>query len=235
MSIIIQNVEKLKEEILVENNKQATRNDLARVAKLMAISFLDYPFMNHSFFQYNFKNQSEQLQFLEKMCFIYAKAIFKHVKILISENQFELSGLAILSEIEQMSISLFDLMRGGLITFSPQLCKKYAIQFIKFFLTEAATLNDKFLNPHTWYLHIFAINPDYQGQKIGSKLMNEGVLSYIRRQQGKYLITSTNTKSALNFYIKNGFELLAQEQLICRGTSKIDKFVIRHNLSEVAQ
>jgi len=209
--------------------KQATRNELENVAKSMAVAFIDYPFiMSHSFFKHNFKNDEDALHFLEEMCFIYVRAIFNKVTIWLDMEQNKIRGLAILSKVENMEVSIGDLMVGGLIQFLPRLCKKYALRFIKFFLKGAAVLSPEFIDSEAWYLHIFAINPNYQGKQVGSKLMNECLFPYIRNQQGSCLATSTNTELALKFYTKNGFELLAKEQLSCHGTGNIDKFIIRH-------
>jgi len=209
--------------------QQAVKNDLKQVAKLMAIAFLDYPFMSHSFFTQNFKTEAEKLVFLEKMCFVYAKAMFPHVKIFMSVSEQEFTGVAIFSEIEKMEISLLDLIRGGLIPFLPQLCKKHAARFISTFLKKAAVLNDKFVKENVWYLHIFATSPAYRGMQVGTELMTN-MLKFIQSRQGKSLVTSTNTEMALKFYVKNGFELIEQEQLIFSGTDKINKFIIRRNL-----
>jgi len=126
-----------------------------------------------------------------------------------------------------------DLIRGGLIAFLPQLCKKYAFDFIKAFLREGAVLDKKYMTANAWYLHIFVTNPNYRGMQVGTRLMSD-MISYIQTQQGESLVTSTNTELALKFYTKNGFELMEHELLAFRGTDKIDKFIIRRDLKEVA-
>jgi len=209
--------------------QQATKNDLKRVAKLMAIAFLDYPFMNHSFFTQNFKTPEKKLAFLEKMCFVYVKAMFPKVIIFISTSEQEFTGVAIFSKVEKMEISFLDLIRGGLIPLLPQLCRKHAISFISIFLREGAILDNKYMKENVWYLHIFATSPTYRGKQVGTRLMTD-MFRFIQAQQGKSLVTSTNTERALNFYIKNGFELMEQEQLTLNGANKIDKFIIGRNL-----
>jgi len=208
---------------------QATKNDLKQVAKLMAIAFSDYPFMSHSFFTHNFKTKKEKLVFLEKMCFVYAKAMFANVKIFISTSKQEFTGVAIFSKIEKMEISSLDLIRGGLIPLLPQLCKKHATSFISAFLREGAVLDNKYMKANVWYLHIFATSPAYRGKQVGTRLMAD-MLRFIQAQQGESLVTSTNTEMALNFYVKNGFELMEHEQLILHGADKIDKFIIGRKL-----
>jgi len=209
--------------------QQARKNDLKQVAKLMAIAFSDYPFMNQSFFIHNFKTSEEKLAFLEKMCFTYVKAMYPNVKIFMSTNEKEFTGVAIFSKIEKMEVSLLDLIRGGLIPMLPQLCKKYAFGFISAFLREGAVLDSKYMKANVWYLHIFATSPGYRGKQVGTRLMAD-MCGYILAQQGESLVTSTNTEMALKFYVKNGFELLEHEQLSLHGSDKIDKFIISRKL-----
>ena len=213
--------------------KNASINDLEQVAHLMATGFLDYPFMTHSFFKRNFETQVEKQAFLAKMCFVYAKAMLPNVTIFVSKNGEEFTGVAIFSKIEKMKISVLDLIRGGLIAFLPQLCKKHAFSFIKTFLREGAVLDKKYMTTYAWYLHIFVTNPKHRGMQIGTKLMVE-MLRFIKENQGESLVTSTNTEMALKFYQKNGFELMEQEQLTFHEVGKIDKFIIRRDLQEVA-
>jgi len=215
------------------NYIEANMNDLEEVAKLMAIGFVDYPFMTHSFFEKNFKSQEDKQAFLAKMCFVYAKAMFPNVKFFVSKSKEEFTGVAIFSKIEKMEISVLDLIRGGLIAFLPQLCKKHAFSFIKAFLREGAVLDKKYMTANAWYLHIFVTNPNYRGMQVGTKLMSD-MLEFIKKHQGENLVTSTNTDMALKFYQKNDFKLMEREQLDFRGVGKIDKFIIRRDLQEVA-
>ncbi|MCR4650368.1 MAG: GNAT family N-acetyltransferase [Lachnospiraceae bacterium] len=61
--------------------------------------------------------------------------------------------------------------------------------------------------PDSWYLHLLAVDPAYQGKGIGSSMIREYILPFVREHGGKSLTLFTNSDKNCHFYQKNGFEM----------------------------
>jgi ribosomal protein S18 acetylase RimI-like enzyme len=64
--------------------------------------------------------------------------------------------------------------------------------------------------PH-WYLWVIAVDPDKQGQGVGSLLIQPGLDYAVSQQLSSYV--ETHDEANLPFYRKHGFELLREEQV----------------------
>lgn len=71
-----------------------------------------------------------------------------------------------------------------------------------------AIMPEKFKN--YWYLDTLVVSPDYQGQKIGSKTLQE-VMKMVLQQGGKKLCLITNTEINSIFYQKNFFKKVTKQ------------------------
>lgn len=64
-----------------------------------------------------------------------------------------------------------------------------------------------------WYLAHFAVDIDYQGKSIGSKMLKEYILPYLKKHNGDVLTLCTQTPRNSKFYEKNGFSLFDHRML----------------------
>jgi len=69
-------------------------------------------------------------------------------------------------------------------------------------------------NPNTWNLELLFVNKKYHGQGIGSRMINECVVPYVKKNGGEYLTLITNKEKNVHFYEKNGFDILQHDDLI---------------------
>ncbi len=59
--------------------------------------------------------------------------------------------------------------------------------------------------PNSWYVDTLAVDPRLQGQRLGSQMINEGIVPFIAERGGGILTLTTNTEINAAFYLQNGF------------------------------
>lgn len=69
-----------------------------------------------------------------------------------------------------------------------------------------------------WYLDSITILPDYEGKGIGSRMLNECIIPYVRNNGGKKLCLFTNSEQNCEFYKYNGFEEFHQQYFTYNGS-----------------
>ena len=76
-------------------------------------------------------------------------------------------------------------------------------------ITENYHQQDMATKPH-WYLALMFVDPDYQGQGVGSTLLEPILSKSSAERLPCYVVTFT--EQAVNFYQKNGFEIIRKER-----------------------
>lgn len=56
-----------------------------------------------------------------------------------------------------------------------------------------------------WYLNLLTVEPKCKGQGIGTKMLHECILPYVKEHGGDTLCLFTNSEENRKFYKKNGF------------------------------
>ena len=68
------------------------------------------------------------------------------------------------------------------------------------------------LDGNTWFLHLLAVDANCEGKGIGSRMLQEYIIPYVKEHGGETLSLYTNSEINRKFYTKNGFqEFHAQE------------------------
>ena len=62
------------------------------------------------------------------------------------------------------------------------------------------------LGGQTWYLNLLTVEPNQKGQGLGSHMLQECILPYVKEHGGETLCLFTNSEANRNFYRKNEFE-----------------------------
>lgn len=73
------------------------------------------------------------------------------------------------------------------------------------------------LGGHTWYLNLLTVEPTRKGQGLGSRMLRECILPYVKEHGGETLCLFTNSEINRTFYQKNGFEEFDQRYFNCKG------------------
>ena len=61
------------------------------------------------------------------------------------------------------------------------------------------------LGGQTWYLNLLTVEPEHKGQGLGSRMLRECILPYVKEHGGETLCLFTNSEVNRKFYQKNGF------------------------------
>ena len=72
------------------------------------------------------------------------------------------------------------------------------------------------LGGHTWYLNLLTVEPTRKGQGLGSRMLRECILPYVKEHGGETLCLFTNSEINRTFYQKNGFEEFDQRYFNCK-------------------
>jgi len=194
---------------------QATMTDKNMIAKMMASSFATYPFVAN-FLTTAYVSEEKRTQFLEKLSQILIKTLMRKGVCLYEKEDDEVRAFCILSTIENMNPSIWDMVASGAFRLLPNLFNKAAREFIVFYLRDAAMV-DFPKSADRWYVHLFAVSPKHQGKQLGSAMMNHCIFSYVAERQGQNILLATNTEMALKFYTSTGFEVIAHNKISYNG------------------
>lgn len=69
----------------------------------------------------------------------------------------------------------------------------------------------------SWYLNLLTVEPEAEGRGIGSRMLREAILPYVREHGGAGLCLFTNSEINRAFYRKNGFEEFHSQRFSRRG------------------
>lgn len=75
------------------------------------------------------------------------------------------------------------------------------------------------LGGNTWYLHLLAVDVKSEGKGIGSRMLKECVIPYVKEHGGETLSLYTNSEINRKFYIKNGFHEFHEQRFSYSGRS----------------
>lgn len=84
-------------------------------------------------------------------------------------------------------------------------------------VSEEAQQNCAETYPSAWYLEMLIVAPGKKGGGLGTGMLKDCLLPYIRQQGGKELALITNTAVNCKFYEKNGFAKFADRTLERNG------------------
>ena len=70
-----------------------------------------------------------------------------------------------------------------------------------------------------WYLSLLTVAKSYEGQSLGSRVLNEYLGPHVRESGGKVLSLFTNSEQNCRFYEKNGFSLFDEKRFEYGGKS----------------
>lgn len=71
-------------------------------------------------------------------------------------------------------------------------------------------------NRGVWYLSMFEVEPDFQGQGIGTQFLAFQE-DYVRQRGGREMVLFTNSEDNLAFYTKRGYEIFHECELAHDG------------------
>ena len=68
-----------------------------------------------------------------------------------------------------------------------------------------------------WFLSVLTVEPGLEGRGIGSRMLRECIIPYMKKQGGECLCLFTNSEINRKFYTKNGFEEFHAQEFAYQG------------------
>ncbi|MBP3201014.1 MAG: GNAT family N-acetyltransferase [Lachnospiraceae bacterium] len=83
------------------------------------------------------------------------------------------------------------------------------------------------LKKDAWYVNMITVEPEFQGKGIGSKLINDFIVPYVKDNGGKEVSLFTNNDRNKKFYAKNGFTEFDYKEFSYKGTKMPNYSMVR--------
>ena len=141
------------------------------------------------------------------------KLWLKNQTAFLAEEDGSLAGFAILAPEEASAIRVGECLKAG----AGRVLLSCGVKNIFDFLRASGAFGEELQKqpPPRWYLTLLAVSPSRQGKGVGSALLQECVLPFLRTVPCKTLCLNTNAEQNRSFYRKNGFtELNASSRRI---------------------
>lgn len=194
--------------------REATESEIPAIAKLAAASFGHYPFFDFAFLP-ALKRPEAYAAYMEKLHAIHIRANMAHHKCFVGVQDGCMVSAALLQNPEGKPVSLWDYIKAGGVRLVFPVGMRKILDF--FAVSEEAQQDCAQNHPEAWYLEMLVVAPDMKGSGLGTGMLKDCLMPYIRQQGGRKLALITNTAVNCRFYEKNGFVRFADRTLERNG------------------
>ncbi len=190
--------------------REAEKNEISQIARLTTVSFGNYPFFDFALLN-AFKRESDYFAYLEKLHSIHIRANMQRHKCFVGVEDGKIVSAALLQHPTKKRISVWDYIRAGAVGLLFPVDLPKILDF--FAISEEAQIDCAHQYASSWYLEMLVVDGTMKGRGLGSKMLHDCLIPYIRKQGGKTLTLITNTEQNCRFYQKNGFRQFAVRTL----------------------
>lgn len=179
-----------------------TQSQIAEAIAAMSSAFSQDPVMNY----FVPEDPSANLNARKQICQGLIRYTQPYNHIYTTTN--ELKGVAAWLPPEASSnifLEIWSFMTSGLLIAPFSMRWERIFDFLNIIIQEAANRHRYVSEPH-WYLMLLGVAPEYQGQGVGSQLIQPILQQADQNQTLCYLETST--ESGVRFYRRHGFEVV---------------------------
>ncbi|PYE49796.1 GNAT family N-acetyltransferase [Paenibacillus barcinonensis] len=180
-------------------------DELKVVARLNAESFADYPLCDE--IRGEFNDQASFVEFLTEVFQVYIGAYYKKSVVFIGEEDNQIKSVAILDRPDSREIGLLDYFGAGAFRLFKTVSIIKVYKFLK--ILNEGHEPSKGAKKGAWFLESLAVDNSCRGQRLGSRMLTDCIIPYIKREsKGDTLasfVTFTNSELNRSFYTKNGF------------------------------
>lgn len=205
----------------------AKKNEAKTCGKMMGQSFQHYGFFDmYPLAQKKHKKFTNAIEMTE--------AVFsqKRGELLVGVEEDKIVSAAVLQAPSTKQPDLWDYVSaGGLrVLFAGGL--KATLGWYSM-LKEADAAVDSLKQPH-WYLSTLAVDDHQKGKGLGSQMIQDGIIPFIRSNGGGLLTLITNSEGNVHFYVKNGFTIFHHNN-IERNHKKIGNWSLKLQIPMAVQ
>lgn len=206
--------------------REAYSSELKEIAKMVAVSFGEYPMYTLTF-RDKFKTKEDFISYITKLNKVHISANARKHKCFVGVKDGKIVSVALLQNPNIKRISLWNYIVSGGISLLFPIGFKRLIDFFNISNIAHKAYEEKHKN--AWYIELLAVNPNYKGQGLGSKMINDCLIPYCKAQGASELALITNTQGNYKFYEKNGFTNFAYDKLNWKD-KYIDNFSFVKNI-----
>ncbi len=190
--------------------REARHDEIEYISRLATVSFGHYPFFDLAF-ESAFESENEYFGYMEKLHRVHTRANMKRHKCFVGVKNGRIASAALLQDPSNRRISVPDyIMSGGVSLLFPVGFSK----ILDFFaVSEEGHLDCAEQYPNAWYIELLAVDTGMKGCGLGSGMINDCIIPYIKNNGGGELALTTNTEKNCTFYKKNGFDCFAVRSL----------------------
>lgn len=181
--------------------REARLDEYQKIGKVLAGSFMDYPFM--TLIKDDLKKPEYYPVFLELLDSLLTRLYIKGETCLVAERDGEILAIALL---QQKDFSILSYLLNGIIKLFRFITPRNLLKYLD--LVERSEQHLKRSGNFDWYLMMLGVNASSQNQGIGSAFLQEGVEPYLKAKGCKRLGLITSIDKNVFFYKKNNFTLL---------------------------
>lgn len=194
--------------------REARPDEVEFISKLATLSFGHYPFFDFAF-ESAFDSENEYFTYIEKLHRVHNRANMKQHKCFVGVRNGRIVSAALLQDPSKRRISVWDyILSGGVSLLFPVGFSK----ILDFFsISEEGHLDCAEQHPSAWYIELLAVDMGMKGCGLGSGMINDCLIPYIKNNGGGELALTTNTEKNCTFYKRNGFDCFAVRSLTRGG------------------
>ena len=181
--------------------REARIEESEKIGKLLANSFLDYPFL--TIITDDLKQPNSYPAFVETLQILLTRVYIKKGNCLIAEQDGDLLAVALL---QQKDFCILSYLQNGRTNIFRYIRLQNLLKYFDFVKRSKKHLEKS--GEFDWYLMALAVNIESKGQGIGSTFLKQGIEPYVKSKGCKHLGLITSTARNTSFYEKNDYVLL---------------------------
>lgn len=181
--------------------REARLEEYEKIGKLLAKSFLDYPFL--TIIRDDLKKPDYYPNFVETLQTMLTRVYIKKGNCLVAEQDGELRAVALL---QQKDFCILSYLQNGGINIFRYIRPRNLFKYFDFVKRCKKHLEQS--GEFDWYLIALAVDIESKGQGIGSTFLTQGIEPYVKSKGCKHLDLITSTVRNASFYEKNNYLLL---------------------------
>ena len=181
--------------------REARLEESEKIGKLLANSFLDYPFL--TILKDDLKKPDSYPAFVETLQILLTRVYIKKGNCLVAEQDGELRAVALL---QQNDFCILSYLRNGGTNIFRYIRPQNLLKYFDFVKRSKKHLEQS--GEFDWYLMALAVNIESKGRGIGSTFLTQGIEPYVKSKGCKHLGFITSTARNASFYEKNDYVLL---------------------------
>ncbi|MBR3039290.1 MAG: GNAT family N-acetyltransferase [Lachnospiraceae bacterium] len=182
--------------------------------KVFVDSFVKYPLF-WGIFEDRFKSEIKLRSFYEHLIKGIFKATIRKDDCYIGISDGAVRAVVIVEKPTDKPVGFWDYAVSGMAGIIARIGLSDTLKYME--LSDKTEIVVKSITEPRWHLYFLAVDPEYQGQGIGTGAIRDFVIPLVKSGGGNLLTVTTNSEKNVKFYTGNGFSLMKEETLEYKG------------------